>query len=252
MNRLSLLYLVVLVAALNIGCAQATEPSTLTRGPVWAYGAEVPGEAWFEERESVSYYQGTHQYWPRALRNQEYLPKIDPDPITAAASTAAFDILDEASAAASTATTASEWEYCYTQVLEAHRDAVVSYTTLERTITIEFVNVPIKYVISCPVNPPARSRRVASDSDSVRQAQVDRFWKFYNNGSWIFWGSDYFTVVPPVWQAKTIDAIDRITALKISGLRGEELTRAIADIDLKNTALEEDNFLRDLIAIEGR
>ena len=56
---------------------------------------------------------------------------------------------------------------------------------------------------------------------------------------------------PPAWQAKTVAAIDSVTALKNSGLQGDALTRAIAIIDVQNTALEEDNFLRDLIG-EGR
>ena len=234
----------------NASCAQATEPSTTTRGPVWAYGAEVQGEAWFEEREGVSYYQGRYQYWPRAHREEAPAALTELDPLTAHACEVAGTVLDEASAAAGSAVTQSDWERLYTQVLEAHRDVVISYTPNGRTIAIEFANLPVKYVISCPVN-PARSGRIASDPDSVRQTQVDRFWKFYNNGSWVFWGSDYFMVVPPIWQAKTIAAIDSVTALKNSGLQGEALTRAIVAIDIKNTALEEDNFVRDLIS-EGR
>ncbi|MFA5107338.1 MAG: hypothetical protein WC497_03350 [Patescibacteria group bacterium] len=252
MHRLSVLCCIVLVAVFNASCAQATEPSTTTRGPVWAYGAEVQGEAWFEERDGVSYYQGRYQYWPRAHREEAPTALTELDLQTAQAYKAAGAVIDEASTAARSAATPSDWVRLYTQVLEAHRDVVISYEPGGRTIRIEFANIPIKCIIRCPVNPPARSQQAASDSNRVRQIQVDRFWKFYNNGSWIFWGSGYFTVIHPIWQAKTIAAIDSVTALKASGLSGDALTRAIAMIDVKNTALEEDNFLRDLIAIEGR
>lgn len=246
MRRFTVLCCVLLVAVLNTSCSQASEPTLADRGPVWAYGTEVNGEPWFEEREGVAYYQGVYQYWPRAPRpgGTEIL-SVPPE------ASIAYQILSEASAASYGAKTQAEWAACYEQVLEVHRNVVISYTTTDRTITIQFAGVPFACVIGSPFS-STRSGQTASDPDSTRQAQIERFWKFYNNGSWIFWGSDYFTVVPPVWQGKTIAAIDQIVALVESDLTGDALQSAINRVDVKNTALEEDNFLRDLIAHEGR
>jgi hypothetical protein len=216
------------------------------RGPVWAYGTEVPGDPWFEDRDGISYYHGVYQFFPR---KRQPPPTIPPLP---AADLAAKQVLDEAWAAARKVTTRSEWLRLYTQVLDTHRDVVESYTRGSRGVVIEFADVPFPYSISCPIDSPQSGRR-AANPDSIRREEIDEFWHYYKEGCWIIWGVDYFMLVPPARQPKTTVAINRLMAFKASNLTGAALARAVATIDIRDTALQDHDFVRDLMTPqEGR
>jgi hypothetical protein len=209
-------------------------------GPVWAYGTEVTGEPWFEDRDGISYYHGVYQFFPRKQQSPPTTPPL-PAPVFAA-----MLIYDEAGIAARRATTLSEWVRLYTEVLDAHPDVVVSYTTRGGTIGMKFADVPYTLGVNCPLDSPVSGRR-AANPDSIRRAELDEFWHFYREGCWIIWGTDYFMLVPPARQPKTAEAINGLMAFKASGLTGAALARAIATIDIKDTALQEDGFVQDLM-----
>jgi hypothetical protein len=131
-------------------------------------------------------------------------------------------------------------------VLDQHRDVVTSYTVDETSINAWFKDLNFFYSIKVGRQFPPEPVKM-KDKETVRQEQEERFWKTYHSGCWVCWGVGYGVDVPRAWQPKTAAVIDSVHALMSTGATGDGLRAAISRLDGKNTPLECEDFLKDLL-----
>jgi len=245
MTRYISSFLLLLLPIFMIGCSSeslASQPETSERGPVWAYGAEVNGEPWFDVHDGVAHYQGEVQYYPRLpLEDQSGAVVVEKRVRDA------HNVLVAATTEANRAFTPSGYVTSYCQELDKYEGSIVtSYHVQWNEIIIRFKDWGIDYHQGIPLTFPATQWQGRDPGDALEE-QVERFWTRYDEGNWICWGSDYFMIVPREWQQRSADAIDQVNQLIDSGLRGDALQAAVDQIDVKDTPLKEPGFLRDLL-----
>lgn len=253
MKQLGACLVLVLLWFAGPDLAQTAPPSESPvsgRGPVWANGHEVNGEPRFTVLDSVLYYLDTYRYYPLHDRKMHVRPKP--------AAIARFNIMEEARTAADQGSqTPLDWARRYLQILWAHPEIVDSCSVTDCSIEIKFVGTPILHAIEIPQRFPIERPRLATRDDAIRSKQ-DEFLDAYNAGAWILFGGEpghaYYTFVPRGMQVQFITLVDAVRELADGGLAGDALAEAVSRLDVGDTPLGHEDFVRDLLRAceEGR